>query len=320
MKQNLDKFRKVIDEAIGFRFSAAASNYSLTVDEVRDSVVCALEKQFKTVETPPGATEIRRFIEGLSAEDLCLVIACRRGDESAWDELFGRFQPVVKAVAYRLASNPQDAEELAGSIWGELFGIRSDIKSGQAGKLAFYSGRGSLGGWLRAVTAQLAIDRYRENSRFVQLEDDRELENAGEGSAARASTIFRSTGQNPEDALSEKRTASDVSEAVVAAIQLLAPEDRLFLKMYYFDGLTLKEIGQILDFHEATASRRLGRIQAEIRGTTQRLLQSEYGWNESEIRNYLAETAGKISPNLEEIITGAVLLVILQGLALFGVQ
>ncbi|MER3631892.1 MAG: hypothetical protein C4325_06805 [Blastocatellia bacterium] len=318
MDITLDKFRSVIDETIERRFATAADRHSITLADVCDSVCAAIKKHFVNSKTPPEAAEIRHFIEELSADDLCLVIACRRGSESAWDELFRLFQPVVKAIAYRVASNIDAAEELAGSVWGELFGIRSDANGRATGKLAYYSGRGSLGSWLRAVTAQLAIDLHRENSRFVQFAEDRELESAAEISLTQQT--IRPTNRNPEEAVLELRAASDVSSAVIAAIKLLEAKDRLILKLYYFDGLTLKEIGQVLDFHEATASRRLARIQAEIRSSTERILQSEFGWNDSEIRNYLAETAERIGPGLEKIVGGILISIIVQGLNLLSVQ
>ena len=56
-----------------------------------------------------------------------------------------------------------------------------------------------------------------------------------------------------------------MSEALSTAIAELEAEDRLILKLYYFDDLKLKDIAATFGYHEATASRKLTRVQTEIR-------------------------------------------------------
>ena len=67
---------------------------------------------------------------------------------------------------------------------------------------------------------------------------------------------------NPEVEVSDKRASADLQKALAASIGHLSDEDRLLVKLYYFDGLKLREAGAILGVHEATASRRLTRIHA----------------------------------------------------------
>ena len=44
----------------------------------------------------------------------------------------------------------------------------------RSSKLVFYTGRGSLEGWLRTVMAQEFINRYRKQKRTVSLEEQTE--------------------------------------------------------------------------------------------------------------------------------------------------
>jgi len=53
---------------------------------------------------------------------LCLILACERGDETAWSDLVKNFDGTVKSAARKYAKNAEDAEDLAGSIWAELYG------------------------------------------------------------------------------------------------------------------------------------------------------------------------------------------------------
>ncbi len=92
--------------------------------------------------------------------------------EAAWNDLVKSFDATVKSAARTISKNAEDAEDLAGSIWAELYGLKHDKDGKLKSKLSYYSGRGSLAGWLRAVTNQLAIDQFRKMKKLVQIEED----------------------------------------------------------------------------------------------------------------------------------------------------
>ena len=72
--------------------------------------------------------------------------------------------------------------------------------------LAYYSGRGSLGGWLRAVVSQLAIDEFRKQSKFVQIEEDREFDNLASGAdGSNGIHATAAAADNPEELLTAAR-------------------------------------------------------------------------------------------------------------------
>ncbi len=237
-----------------------------------------------------------------------VIIACEKGDEKAWEYLVANFDATVKSAARKISQNNDDAEDLASSIWAELYGLRQDAEGNKKSKLAYYSGRGSLAGWLRAVVSQLAIDEYRKQSRFVQVEENRDFENlAEESSNQNGNSLVVHHADNPEELLTGEQTSRDVSLALKHAVETLGAEDKLVMKLYYFDDLKLKEIAAMFGYHEATASRRLVRIQSEIRKAVEKKLRSEHGWSESEVKRCLAETASKLGLSIEKLF--AVLLV-----------
>ena len=251
----------------------------------------------------PAASEqkIKEFIESLQIEDLCLVAACERGDDAAWQDLFANFGGAVKSAARSVTSNADAAEDLAQSIWAELHGLKIDQTGKPSGKLGYYSGRGSLGGWLRAVVSQLAVDAHRKQARLVQIEEPREFENLAHESETDERKIF-SQAENPESAFATRETARAVEECLIRTLAELDAEDRLLIKLYYFDGLRLKQAGAVLGFHEATASRRLTRIHTDLRKRVEKILQIEKGWTVDEIRRNLAEAGEKLDTNLEKLI------------------
>ena len=297
-----EKHQNTIEESIARLISRAENPRGLQADDLRARVVSALEKYLLRDNENASGAEIKAFVEELRADDLCLIIACEKNDETAWNDLVKTQDSTVKSAARKISVNAEDAEDLASSIWAELYGLRHDKNGKLRTKLSYYSGRGSLAGWLRAIVSQLAIDEFRKQSRFVQIEENREFENlANESSEKSDNTSVVSHSDNPEQIFSEKQTAKDVSEALKKAIGELEAEDRLILKLYYFDDLNLKEIGAALGFHEATASRKLVRVQTEIRKSVEKILKNRHGWSETEVRRYLAETAEKLGINLEKM-------------------
>jgi RNA polymerase sigma-70 factor (ECF subfamily) len=296
----LEKYQNTIEEAVARVISRAENPRRLEISDLSLRINSSVEKYVLKENEHASNLEIKEFIDELRADDLCLIVACEKGDASAWEDLVKNFDATVKSAARKISSNTEDAEDLAGSIWAELYGLKHDEDGKLKTKLSYYSGRGSLGGWLRAITNQLAIDEFRKQSKFVQIEENREFENlANESSERNENSQVVSHAENPEEILTENRTAKDVSEALQQAVAGLEPEDKLIMKLYYFDDLKLKDIGNTLGFHEATASRKLVRVQTEIRKSVEKILRAGHGWSEAEVKRYLSETASKLGVNLE---------------------
>jgi DNA-directed RNA polymerase specialized sigma24 family protein len=156
--------------------------------------------------------------------------------------------------------------------------------------------------------------------RLVQIEEDREFENLAQDSSEKTGNekVVAHT-ENPEELFSERQTAKDVSKALKKAIDELEAEDKLILKLYYFDDLKLKDIGATLGFHEATASRKLARMQTEIRKAVEKILKAEHGWNEDEVKRHLSETASKLGINLEKMFVLLIVLTFVQEILERGV-
>jgi len=313
-----EKYQNTIDEAIARLISRAENSRELETADLQPRIASALEKYLFLDNEAASFADVKSFIDEIRADDLCLIIACERGDEKAWEDLVRSFDLTVKSAARKFAKNTEDAEDLAGSIWAELYGLKKDASGRLKTKLSYYSGRGSLAGWLRAVTNQLAVDQFRKESKFVQIEEAREFENlANESSENSDNNLVVAKSENPEDAFSAKQTRKDVSEALKQATSELVAEDKLILKLYYFDDLKLKDIGATLGFHEATASRKLVRIQTETRKSVEKILRSRHGWKQEEVKGYLSDAAAKLGISFEKLLAIFVIVALVQ--EIFGV-
>ncbi len=302
--------RKQIDGLIlaGARRLLARSTNArgLDADLLAPRLRASVEKYILKDDAIPTPAKVDKFLDGLHADDLCLVIACERGDQAAWSDLFEGYRATVRSAARSASSNEAMADDVAQSIWADLHGLKVREDGRPAGKLAYYSGAGSLGGWLRAVVGQLAIDQHRRQSRLVQTEEDSDLERMAHdaGVESDGSSPFHSA-PSPEESLATDMASADVETALGRALAGLDNEDRLLMKLYYFDGLRLREAGAVLGVHEATASRRLTRIHGAVREHVESILMNEHGWTKSEATRSLAEVAAHLQTEVEPMLAGA---------------
>src|SRR5205085_11126276 len=166
----------------------------------------------------------------------------------AWEEFMARFRELLYDSALGIARESSQAKDLADSIYAELYGM-NEREGQRLSKLTYYTGRGSLEGWLRTVVAQEFVNRYRKTKRLVSLEEESE-----EG------VQFASTAAPPPQ-IADRR----LGEATDEALDQLGAEDRLVLAAYYLDDRTLTEIGRMVGVHESTISRRLEKLLKNLR-------------------------------------------------------
>src|ERR1700694_55411 len=188
-----------------------------------------------------SAEQKAAFCAALRLEELALAHACAAGHERAWQDFINRYRQKLHSIALHITRDGAHAAELADSLFADLYGVNA--RDGvRRSKLVFYTGRGSLEGWLRTVMAQEFINRYRKQKRTVSLEEQTE-----EGVQFAAAV--------PEPACTSDKLLEAATDEALAE---LSSEDRFTLASYYLDGRTLAEIARTLGLHESSVSRRLG--------------------------------------------------------------
>ena len=303
MQSRAKEIEKLVLEGASKLLARASENHALSGESLTSRITAAVEKYLLRHDENTPASDITDFIDGMQADDLCLIVACERGDENAWNELVTRFTTTVRSAARSASANEDQAEDLAQSIWAELYGLRTRKDGTASSKLAYYSGRGSLAGWLRAVVAQLAVDSYRKQARLVQTDEDADLDRLVQEVPGDGKAVLPGAMQNPEQVITNRFVESDMRAALQKSVAELAASDRLLVKLYYFDNLRLREAGAVLGVHEATASRRLTRIQGELRQRVSEILISEHGWTKPETERSFAEVAQNLDADLETLLS-----------------
>jgi RNA polymerase sigma-70 factor, ECF subfamily len=193
-------------------------------------------------------TEVEQLCLSLRIEELVLARACASGHERAWELFLTRFRSKLYDIAARIVRESSAARELADSLYADLYGTTTR-EGKRVCKLASYTGRGSLEGWLRTVIAQEYVNRYRKQRRLVSL--DEESEEGVQFAAA-----------NPEPAAP---VDARVEAATDEALAELSSEEKFVLVSYYLDSRTLAEIARMLHVHESTISRKLDKLAKSLR-------------------------------------------------------
>jgi len=217
--------------------------------EVFAKILSSVGAKYLPAASRPG--EAVAFFEALRLEELALARGCALGHERAWEVFLTRYREKLFEMALGIAREAATARELADSLYADLYGV--NLRGGErVSKLASYTGRGSLEGWLRTVMAQEFVNRYRKTRRTTSLDEEVEQ---GRQFAVDVPDIVENTAPNDPR----------VDQATNTALSSLTAEDRYVLASYYLDGRTLAEIARTLGVHESTISRRVDKLAKSLK-------------------------------------------------------
>jgi RNA polymerase sigma factor (sigma-70 family) len=265
-----------IDEAlVGELYGrAGAARWRVPADRFAAALEASVSKAFAG--RTPSLREVEGYLRSLRLEELALACACAWGHEAAWDHFVLEYRPILYRAAD--AMDPGGgARELADSLYADLFGL--DDSGGERRSLfRYFHGRSSLATWLRAVLAQRLVDRHRARARSAPLPDDEPA----------------APDRVPADP-ERNRYLVLLHGAFRDAVAGLDSRDRLRLRYYYAQGLTLSETGRLLREHQASASRHLAASRKTIRRDVERRL-DEAGLGPDQIAGCFESVAEDAGP------------------------
>ena len=250
---------------------AMCARWELSREAFAEGLRRSAEKRFGRAPADPG--EVEAYLKSLHLEDLALACACSEGIEKAWEFFMAHFRQDLRHAAGAMLrgsglADGARAEELADSLYAELYGVRSGAKGPRKSLFNYFHGRSKLSTWLRAVLAQKQVDMFRTGSRTVSLESDNQVD-----TSRQVAGPARSVRADPDPHREKYLRRFDA--ALATALANLAPRERMILACYYVDQLTLAEIGRMLHEHESTVSRQLERLRRVLRESVTHVLRRE---------------------------------------------
>ena len=178
--------------------------------------------------------------------DLEQVRAAQAGDREAFDALITRYRDVVYSVAYRFARDPDLALDLAQDVFIRAYrGIKS------------FRGRSSFSTWLYRIAMNTCIDYTRKQSRSVSSRS------VPEEVAEFADTVPGERGPFLDP--SENALAGELGEQIERAIDALPSYHKSVFVLYEIEGLSYKEIAEVVGCSIGTVMSRLHYARRKLR-------------------------------------------------------
>jgi RNA polymerase sigma-70 factor (ECF subfamily) len=217
----------------------------------------------------PGG-DLAAKLEGLHAADLYLARACAASDPAALKALDASFLSAVNRYVSSVDPSAAFADEVRQNLRHELL----VTEAGRPPRIADYSGRGPLAGWLRVVAVRRALNLRRGRAGGPQASEDDAIEIA-------------SGAPDPELDYLKALYRQEFREAFVAALAELGPEERNALRLHHLDGLTLDESAVVCRVSRATVARWLANARQQVLRRTQRLLRERLRIDDSTLESVL---------------------------------
>ncbi|HLW31536.1 MAG TPA: sigma-70 family RNA polymerase sigma factor [Aequorivita sp.] len=162
-----------------------------------------------------------------------LIIQCKKQKAQAQGELYKRYSGVLFAICLRYSPNYAEAEDNLQDAFITIFK-----------KIGQYEGKGSFEGWMKRVTVNTVLQKYRKQRTF-EIVDEEQI-------------------GDEEDDL-EMEGDSVPLDFLLKIVQELPNKYRLVFSMYVLDGYQHKEIAQLLGISDGTSKSNLARARAILK-------------------------------------------------------
>jgi len=189
---------------------------------------------------------IQNKVVGPVSEELSLVQAAKRGDDSAFEELVRRYDRNVFRIAQHITQNREDAEDVVQEAFLKAYGNLQQFQE----QSKFYT-------WLVRIAVNEALMklRRRKPERTVSLDEDIKTE---DDSLPREIADWS---PNPE----QQYTQSELREILSKTIQGLPPGFRTVFVLRDVEGLSTEETAAALELSVPAVKSRLLRARLQLR-------------------------------------------------------
>jgi RNA polymerase sigma-70 factor (ECF subfamily) len=226
----------------------------------------------------PESATLAEWLSQAHASDLYLTCACGRGSAAAL-AAFDRAH-LVSVADYLARSRPD-----ASFVEDVRQALREKLFVAPAHKIEEYSGRGSLGGWTRALAVRTAIDlRRRRGERLPELRD------------------HKPAAIDPELGYLAEHYRGEVEAAFRHALSLLDREQRTLLRMHFVDEVTLDELARLRKVHRATIARHLAAARRAILDETRNHLRERFSLTSEELNSLVKLVRSRLNVSLAQLL------------------
>ena len=174
--------------------------------------------------------------------DELLVLRIQGGDQAALTELISRWQPRLRMRAQRITGRPDVAADVVQEAWLAVIRGINRLKD-----------PGTFRSWAYRIVHNKSVDWVRQQSRRREL-------------------VAELRDQQCEDAneVPEQETPADNLHQLRGAIREMTVDGQELLRMYYTDGMSLKEIAFVTKVPTGTLKYRLFKLRQQLKANIER--------------------------------------------------
>lgn len=177
----------------------------------------------------------------LEDRERALIAQCRQEKREAQHALYHKYKDWAFNLAYRMANNRQEAEDITQMIFVRLF---TNIKK--------FRGDSAFSSWFYRLSVNVCLSHFRSEKKRRQ----------------HASSLSEPLNLD----LAASTDHSDLRPFLEEAIQKLPEGYRLVFVLYQIQGYSHREIAAILDVTEGTSKSQLHKARKELRRLLEPLL------------------------------------------------
>jgi len=185
---------------------------------------------------------------GFQVDEKALIRAAQEGDQDAFGQLVRAYDQSVLRLAMNLLRSPEDAQDVYQEaflrVYRNLHSFRFDC--------SFHT-------WLYRIVTNLCLDQMRK--RKVRKEESSQIEGA-DGPVDRMDTVQESRAESDP----QRSTFNlELRQRVRKALGELTARERMVFELRHYQGLKLRNIGEILGTSEEAAKNCLFRATQKMR-------------------------------------------------------
>lgn len=177
----------------------------------------------------------------MDIEDTELVERAQNGDREAFQQLVERYQEKVYSICYSKLDDEQDSYDVSQEVFIKVYRYLDSFNH----ESSFYT-------WLYRITVNTCIDYLRKQSRRSKVDYDDTIQ-SDEEVEGHAELTPSTLGLEPDQAFSRK----ELREKMLEALGSLSDKHRTILNLREVEGLSYKEMAEVLDISKGTVMSRL---------------------------------------------------------------
>ena len=215
-------------------------------------------------------------LDTIHASDLYLACGVSQRDRAALAHFEEQLMARVGDYILRVRVDREVVDEVKQKLRENLI---------MGGKIAEYSGKGALGGWLRVAAVRTALNHLR-----------------GAGPATDAIGEEMSLGADPELAYVKHHAQDLFTDAFKRVLAGLDANERTILRLHYIEGLTMDQLARLYRTPRSTIARRVAEARQQILAATEALLRDERRLTASAVASVIRQARSQLEVTITRLL------------------